>query len=97
MKDYMLLSFWVASQDDSNCVLQKSVQDIKQEILYDRFQLRFTVENVMALQCQLSYLAQNCLCQKTQNDDICLLPPDSHKQLVNFLNLLQELVKNAKL
>ena len=31
-KDYVLLLFWATSQDDSNCVLQKSVQNIKQEI-----------------------------------------------------------------
>ena len=35
-KDYVLLLFWATSHDDSNCVLQKSVQNIK-EILPDRF------------------------------------------------------------
>ena len=86
-KDYVLLLFWATSQNDSYCALQKSVQNIKQEILSDGFQLRFTVENVTAPRRQVFYLAQNCLCLKTQNDDICHLPPDSHKQLVNFLKL----------
>ena len=45
-KDYVLLLFWATSQGDSNCALQKSVQNKKQEILSDGFQLRFTVENV---------------------------------------------------
>ena len=73
----MLPLFWATSQDDSNCVLQKSVQNIKQEILSRGFQLRFTVENVMAPQRQVSYLVQNGLCLKTQNDDIRHLLPDS--------------------
>ena len=95
-KDYVLLLFWATSQDDSNCALLKSVRNIKQEILSDGFQLRFTVENVTAPRRQVSYLAQNCLCLKKQNNDICHLPPDSHEQLVNFLNLLQELVKKTQ-
>ena len=41
-KDYVLLLFWAASHDDSNCTLQKSMQIIKLEILSDGFQLRFT-------------------------------------------------------
>ena len=93
----MLLLFWATSQDDSNCTLQKSVQNIKQEILSDGFQLRFTVENVTAPRRQVFYLAQNCLCLKTQNDDICHLLSDNHEQLVNFLNLLQEPVKKRKI
>ena len=44
-KDYVLLLFWATSQDDSNCAQQKSVQNIKQEILSDGFQLQFTVKN----------------------------------------------------
>ena len=55
------------------------------------------VENVAAPQCQVSYLAQNCLYLKTQNDDIFHLPSDSHEQLVNFLNLLQEPAKKRKI
>ena len=96
-KDNVLLLFWATSQDDSNCALQKSIQNIKQEILSDGFQLRFTVENVTAPRRQVSYLAQNCLCLKAQNDDICHLPSDSHEQLVNFLNLLQQPEKKRKI
>ena len=96
-KDYVLLLFWATSQDDSNCTLQKSVQNIKQEIMSDGFQLRFTVKNVTAPRRQVSYWVQNCLCLKTQNNDICHLPSDSHEQLVNFLNLLQEPVKKRKI
>ena len=96
-KDYVLLLFWATSQDDSNFALQKSIQNIKQKILSDGFQLRFTIENVTAPRRQVSYLAQNCLCLKTQNDDICHLPSDSHEQLVNFLNLLQEPAKKRKI
>ena len=95
-KDYVLLLIWATSQDDSNCALQKSIQNIKQEILFDGFQLQFTVENVTAPRRQVSYLAQNCLCLKAQNDDICHLPSDSHEQLVNFLNLLQEPAKKTQ-
>ena len=36
-KNYMLLLLWATSKDDSNCALQKSVQNIKQEILSDDF------------------------------------------------------------
>ena len=36
-KDYVLLLFWATSQDNSNCALQKSIQNIKQEILSDGF------------------------------------------------------------
>ena len=96
-KDYVLLLFWATSQDDFNRALQQSVQNIKQEILSDGFQLRFTVENVTAPRRQVSYLAQNCFYLKTQNYDICHLPPDSYKQLVSFLNLLQEPVKKRKI
>ena len=96
-KDYVLLLFWATSQDDSNCMLQKSIQNIKQEILSDGFQLRFTVENMTTPRCQVSYLAQNCLCLKAQNNDICYLPSNSHEQLVNFLNLLQEPAKKRKI
>ena len=96
-KDYVLLLFWVTSQNDSNCVLQKSIQDIKHEILSDEFQLRFTVENVTAPRRQVSYLIHYNLCLETQNDEICHLPPDSHKQLVNFLALLQKSVKKRKI
>ena len=92
----MLLLFRATSQDDSNCALQKNIQNTKQEILSDGFQLRFTVENVTAPRGQVSYLGHNCLCLKTQNDDICHLPPDNCEQLVNFLNLLQEPVKKRK-
>ena len=96
-KDNALLLFRATSQDDSNCALQKSVQIIKQEILSDGFQLRFTVENVTAPRRQVSYLVHNCLCLKMQNNDICYLPPDSHKPLVNFLKLLQKPVKKRKI
>ena len=96
-KDYVLLLFWATSQDDSNCALQKRVQNIKQEIFSDGFQLRFVVENMTAPRRKVFYLSQNCLCLKTQNDNICHLPPDSHVQLVNFLNLLQEPVKKRKI
>ena len=96
-KDYVLLLFWVTSQDDSNCTLQKSIQNIKQEILSDGFQLRFTVENVTAPRREVSYLVHNCLGLNIENDDICHLPLDSHRQLVNFLTLLQEPVKKRKI
>ena len=96
-KDYVLLLFWATSQDDSNRALQKSVQNIKQEILSDGFQLQFTVKNVMAPRRQVSYLVHNYLCLKTQNDNICHVPLDSHEQLVNFLKLLQEPVKKRKI
>ena len=95
-KDYVLILFWATSQDESNCALQKSIQNIKQEILSDEFQLRFTVENETAPRRLVSYLAYSCLCLKTENDDICHLPPDSHEQLVNYLNLLQEPVKKTQ-
>ena len=96
-KDYVLFLFWATKQDDSNCALQKSIQNIKQEISSDGFQLQFTVENVTAPRRQVSCLAHNCLCLKKQNDDICHLPPDSHEQLVNFVKLLQEPVKKLKI
>ena len=97
MKDYILLLFWVTSQDDSNCTLQKTIQNKKQEILSDGFQLRFTVKNVTALRRQVSYLAHNCLCLKMQNDEIYHLSPDRYEKSVNFLKLLQNLVKKRKI
>ena len=36
-KDYVLLLFWATSQHESNCMLQKSIEIIKQEILSDGF------------------------------------------------------------
>ena len=77
--------------------VQKSVEAIKQEVLPDGFQLRFAVESAPAPRRQVLFLVNNSLRLKSQNDDVCNLPPDNHELQISFLKLLKEPVKKRKI
>ena len=86
-KEYVILLFWSANMDDSECEIQKKFEIIKQEI--NHFQLRCVVENVPSLRRQFLYLINNYVCLKGQNDEVYHLPPENKKQLDNFFQLLK--------
>ena len=54
----------------------------------NQFQLSCLVENIPAAKYQFLYLVNNYVCLKVQNDDMCHLPPDNHKQLETLVKLL---------
>jgi len=89
-KSYVILIFWSTSIDDTECAIQQQAEIVKQEVAVDHFQLRFKVENIASPRRNLLYLVNNFIILSTQNDDECHLPPEDHKQLIEFFQLLQE-------
>ena len=55
-KEYVVLTFWATSFDDSCCALQQMADVIKQEVSVDDFKLRFEVENILSARRFMLYM-----------------------------------------
>ena len=89
-KDYVILIFWVTNYDDIRCNIQENTKVIKKEVLTDRFQLRFKVENIPSARRFIFYMLNNYFTLSFQNYEECHLLSQEHKQLKAFLTLLEK-------
>ena len=69
---------------------KKKAEMLKQNVLFDKFQMYFKIENTPKPQRQVACLVNNFLCLKKENDEACHLSPDEYQKLefIYFLFIL---------